>query len=101
MYETILYDNNICLECHANYSNFQLLSNQDEINVVESHDWLPNQVAHFQAVRCIEYTSVNDDTIHLLPVPKEQAVRKCTECHSSDSGYHKFRARKVPGLVTD
>lgn len=87
LHETILYDNNICLECHANYSNFQLLSNQQEIKVVDSHDWLPNQVAHFQGVRCIEcHTSINDTILvaHTL-LPKEQAVRKCTECHSSDS----------------
>lgn len=87
LHETILYDNNICLECHGNYTNFQLLSNHDEIKVVDSHDWLPNQVAHFQGVRCIEcHTSINDTILvaHTL-LPKEQAVRRCTECHSSDS----------------
>jgi ssDNA-binding Zn-finger/Zn-ribbon topoisomerase 1 len=85
--ETILYDNNICLECHANFSNFQLLTDHDEINVVESHDWLPNQVAHFQGVRCIEcHTSVNDSILVAHTVlPKTEAVRKCTECHSRDS----------------
>ena len=97
---TILTDNNICLTCHANYSNFQLLSDLDEVDVVESHEWLPNQVAHFGGVRCIEcHTAINDSILvaHTI-LPKEQAVRKCTECHSSDSRLmatlYKFESRE-------
>jgi hypothetical protein len=98
--ETILYDNNICLECHGNYDNFRLLSDLDEVDVVVSHEWLPNQVAHFAGVRCIEcHTAINDSILvahHILP--KEQAVRNCTECHSSDSRLmatlYKFEAKE-------
>ncbi len=85
--ETILYDNNICLECHANYDNFQLLTDREEIVIVDRHDWLPNEAAHFASVRCIEcHTEISDSILvaHKL-LPKDQAVQRCTECHSSDS----------------
>ena len=106
MEETILYDNNICLECHGNYRNFQLLSTVEEVNVVQEHDWLPNQVAHFKSVRCIEcHTRINEDILvaHVL-LPKEEAVRRCTECHTSDSrlmhSLYKFQIRELrsPGF---
>ncbi len=85
--EAILYDNNMCLRCHANFDRFTLLTEREEIVVVESHDWLPNQAAHFKNVRCIEcHTEVNDSILiaHKI-LPKEQAVKNCTECHSKDS----------------
>jgi len=85
--ETILYDNNICLNCHANYSHFQLLSEKEEINILKKHEWLPNQATHFKSVRCIECHAETDDTVlvsHLIK-PKEEAVKKCNECHSQNS----------------
>jgi len=85
--ETILYDNNICLNCHANYSHFQLLSEKDEINILKRHEWLPNQATHFKSVRCIECHAETNDTVlvsHLIK-PKEEAVKKCNECHSQNS----------------
>lgn len=85
--EAILYDNNMCLDCHANYQHFMLLTDRSEINVIESHDWLPNQTSHFTHVRCIEcHTEINDSILiaHKI-MPKTDAVRNCTECHSRDS----------------
>jgi hypothetical protein len=85
--ETILYDNNICLRCHSNYDQFQLLSEREEINILQKHDWLPNQESHFKSVRCIECHSQINDTIlvsHLIN-PVEKAVKKCNECHSQNS----------------
>jgi len=85
--EAILYDNNMCLKCHADFRNFTLLTERDEINIVESHSWLPNQVAHFRSVRCIEcHTQISDSILiaHKL-LPKSQAVQRCAECHSSES----------------
>jgi hypothetical protein len=85
--ETIIYDNNICLKCHSNYDQFQLLSDKDEINILQKHDWLPNQETHFKSVRCIECHSQINDTIlvsHLI-LPVENAVQKCNECHSQNS----------------
>ena len=85
--EAILYDNQMCLSCHADYSQFMLLSDKEEINVVDSHDWLPNQIAHFRSVRCIEcHTAISDSILiaHKI-MPKADAVKNCNECHSSDS----------------
>jgi hypothetical protein len=87
MEEAVLYDNNMCLSCHADFDRFMLLTDREEINVVESHDWLPNQVAHFRSVRCIEcHTEINDSILiaHKI-LPKTEAVENCTECHSRDS----------------
>ena len=85
--EAILYDNQMCLNCHADFDRFMLLSDREEINVVESHEWLPNQVAHFRSVRCIEcHTEINDSILiaHKI-MPKTEAVKNCNECHSRDS----------------
>ena len=97
--EAILYDNNICLNCHSNYDRFQLLSDKDEVNIMEKHDWLPDQEAHFRNVRCIECHSAVSDSVlvsHQI-LPAENAVRKCNECHSKSSilmsSLYKFQSR--------
>jgi hypothetical protein len=87
IHEAVLYDNNMCLRCHGNFRRFMLLTDRSEINVIESHDWLPNQEAHFESVRCIEcHTAVNDTILiaHMV-LPKTEAVQNCEECHSRDS----------------
>ena len=98
---TILYDNNICLTCHANFDRFQLLTDRKEINLMKTHDWLPNQAVHFQNVRCIEcHTRVNDSILvsHFIR-PKALAVRLCNECHSQNSllmsTLYKFKAKEI------
>jgi hypothetical protein len=98
--ETILYDNTICLNCHSNFSRFQLLTDREEINVIEKHDWLPNQASHFSNVRCIEcHTKINDSILvsHLI-VPEEEAVKKCNDCHSRNSmlmaSLYKFQSKE-------
>jgi hypothetical protein len=85
--EAIEYNNTICLDCHGNYDRFMLLTDREEINVVKSHEWLPNQVSHFKNVRCIECHAEINDTIlvaHKI-LPKSEAVERCAECHSRDS----------------
>lgn len=85
--EAIAYNNDICLSCHSDFSRFELLTDREEINILETHDWLPNQAAHFGSVRCIEcHTSISDSTLvahHVQPI--EMAVKKCSECHSKNS----------------
>lgn len=97
---TIQYDNSICLSCHSNFDHFQLLTDREEINLLSTHDWLPNQAVHFKNVRCIEcHTKINDDILvaHLIK-PKEEAVRLCNECHSQNSilmtTLYKFQSRE-------
>jgi hypothetical protein len=98
--ETILYDNNICLRCHSNFNQFQILSEREEINILQKHEWLPNQESHFKSVRCIECHSQVNDTIlvsHLIN-PVEKAVKKCNECHSQNSmlmsSLYKFQSKE-------
>jgi hypothetical protein len=98
--ETIAYDNAICLNCHSNFSKFQVLTDKKEINIIEKHDWLPNQTSHFANVRCIEcHTQINNNipVSHLI-TPKEQAVKLCNECHSQNSilmaSLYKFESKE-------
>jgi predicted CXXCH cytochrome family protein len=98
--ETIAYDNAICLNCHSDFSRFQLLSDRPEIDIIQKHDWLPNQASHFANVRCIEcHTMINNNipVSHLIK-PKEEAVRLCNECHSKNSilmaSLYKFESKK-------
>lgn len=85
--EVIQYDNNICLSCHADISKYQLLTTLENPNVLETHDWLPNQLLHFKNVRCIEcHTEISNEVLVAHNVqPKEMAVKLCTECHSQNS----------------
>jgi hypothetical protein len=97
---TIAYDNAICLNCHSDYSRFQLLSDKAEMDIIKEHEWLPNQAIHFANVRCIEcHTKINNN----IPVshqirPKEEAVRLCNECHSQNSilmaSLYKFESKE-------
>jgi hypothetical protein len=85
--EAILFDNNICLRCHSNFNQFQLLSEREEINILQKHEWLPDQESHFKNIRCIECHAEINDTIlvsHLIN-PVEKAVKRCNECHSQNS----------------
>lgn len=98
--ETILYDNTICLNCHSDFSRFQLMSDREEINLIQKHDWLPNQASHFRNIRCIEcHTRLNDSILvaHMI-VPKDQAVKNCNECHSQNSilmaSLYKFQSKE-------
>ncbi|MEI7500589.1 MAG: cytochrome c3 family protein [Bacteroidota bacterium] len=85
--ETITYDNLICLNCHGDVKNYQLLTNKAKPNLLQKHEWLPNQAAHFTNVRCIECHAKNEDTLVVAHhvVTKNQAVRKCESCHSKNS----------------
>lgn len=87
MADFIQYDNEICLTCHADISKYQLLTTKENPNVLETHNWLPNQVLHFKKVRCIEcHTQINDNILVSHNVrPKEEAIKLCVECHSKDS----------------
>jgi predicted CXXCH cytochrome family protein len=98
--ETILYDNTICLNCHSDFSRFQLLTDRKEINIIQKHEWLPNQVSHFANVRCIEcHTKINNNipVSHMI-LPKEKAVKLCNECHSKNSilmaSLYKFESKE-------
>jgi hypothetical protein len=85
--ETIQYDNEICLSCHSDQSKLGLLSDRQIYDMMNQHQWLPNQRLHFKSVRCIECHARTSDTLlvaHMIQ-PKEKAVKLCVECHSKNS----------------
>jgi len=98
--QSIAYDNQICLNCHSNFDKFQLLTDRKEINLIEKHEWLPNQSLHFSQVRCIECHARHNDTLMVAHriMPKEMAVKRCVECHSQNSllmsSLYKFQAKE-------
>jgi Cytochrome c3 len=100
--QTIAYDNAICLNCHGNLSNYQLLTDKANPNLLSKHDWLPNQKLHFLSVRCVECHTkkINDSTLvaHKI-LPKKEAVRNCDQCHSSNSvlmaALYKYKIKEV------
>jgi hypothetical protein len=100
--ETVIYDNNICLDCHSDYSRFGLLTDKQNPNILKKHEWLPNQQLHFQSVRCIECHALkmNDSTLVAHNIqPKNKAVKNCKECHSSKSelmaSLYKYEAQNI------
>ncbi len=84
--ETIIYDNKICLSCHADIDKYLLISDEANSNIIEKHEWLPNQAVHFANVRCIECHAERNDSIlvsHNI-LTKDKAVKQCVECHSKN-----------------
>ena len=84
--DVIVYDNGICLNCHSGNDKMILLSD-NQPDIIKVHEWLPNQKLHFQTVRCIEcHTQINDSLLVAHNIqPKEDAVKRCVSCHSSNS----------------
>lgn len=106
--DIVEFSNKMCLSCHNNMEKFQLVSGRENPELVQVHNWLPNQQLHFQHVRCIEcHTEVTDSLMvsHNI-LKKENAVRKCVECHTADSRlkaslykYENLQARAADGSV--
>ncbi|NJO68977.1 MAG: hypothetical protein HC830_06525 [Bacteroidetes bacterium] len=97
---TVLYDNNICLTCHADINRLEVLTTKDKANIVQKHEWLPNQELHFKNVRCVECHARLNDTLMVshMVLPKANAVHLCAECHSQNSllmaSLYKYKVRK-------
>jgi len=85
--EIVAYSNSLCLSCHNDMNKYELVSGHENPKLIQIHDWLPNQELHFKHVRCIEcHTEVVDSLMvsHNI-LSKDKAVRKCVECHNTDS----------------
>jgi hypothetical protein len=87
VHEIVEYSNKMCLSCHNDMRKYKLVSGHENPKLVQIHSWLPNQELHFQHVRCIEcHTQVVDSLMVSHDIlPKGKALRKCVECHSSNS----------------
>jgi hypothetical protein len=104
---TIAYDNAICLSCHNNSDNYEMIAERLNPDVTSTHEWLPNQANHFKNVRCIEcHAEINDSLLvaHKI-LPKEKAVKKCVECHTTNSrlkaSLYKYQLEEGAGLLKD
>jgi hypothetical protein len=85
--EIVDYSNKMCLSCHNDMVKYQLVSEQESPQIIQIHEWLPNQELHFKHVRCIEcHTEIVDSLMvsHNI-VGKDLALKNCVECHSSNS----------------
>jgi hypothetical protein len=85
--EIVDYSNKMCLSCHNDMKRYMLISGNENPQLVQVHNWLPNQELHFQHVRCIEcHTEVVDglNISHNIQ-EKAKAVKNCVECHSANS----------------
>lgn len=103
------YSNKMCLSCHNDMKRYKMVSGHKNPQLIQIHEWLPNEELHFKNVRCIEcHTEVNDSLMvsHNI-LSKDKAVRKCVECHSLNSKlkaslykYQNLQKRSKNGTVT-
>ena len=83
--ERIRFDNNTCITCHSDLVGYKALSGKEVWQQDLSHSFLPFKDEHFEKVRCIEcHTPSDGDNRHTV-LPKEEALKDCTSCHSQDS----------------
>ncbi len=85
--EIVDYSNKMCLSCHNNMNKYQLVSGHENPQLIQVHDWLPNQELHFKHVRCIEcHTEIVDGLMVSHNIQeKAKAVKNCVECHTTNS----------------
>ena len=107
--EIVEYNNQMCLSCHNDMRKYSMVAGHPNPQLVEVHDWLPNQELHFEHVRCIEcHTQVVDSLMvsHNI-MKKDQALKNCVECHSTNSmlkaslyKYQNIQARAEKGTIS-
>ncbi len=98
-------DNGIFPERNADLNMYQLVTDKENPNILNTHYWLPNQSMHFANVRCIEcHAEINNSLLatHLV-LPREKAVKKCVECNSTNSllmaSLYKYQALEQRGKL--
>lgn len=106
--DIVEYSNNMCISCHSNMNKYQLVSDHENPQLIQAHQWLPNQKLHFEHVRCIECHTVVVDSLNVSHNihGRENAERLCAECHSANSllqaslyKYQNLQARSMGGSL--
>jgi hypothetical protein len=82
--------NDICARCHA--AKKPLMPFEDAPPLSKTHEWLPNQEAHFAALSCVTCHAKPGGLNHEVRLAKE-AQQDCRGCHGKD-------AEKLGGLYT-
>jgi NAD-dependent SIR2 family protein deacetylase len=107
--DIVYADNQMCLSCHSNSARFNLAATEDFPLINDVHSWLPNHELHWRSVRCIDCHTAFDEELMISHniLPKEQAVKNCSECHSANSmlratlyRYENIQARQEAGLFS-
>lgn len=85
--KTIEGNNEACMKCHSHEGSMKLYSDGRFKNLDEIHDFLPNQKAHFNKVRCLDcHAQIQDEVLVAHNVlPAEKSVKNCKECHSKNT----------------
>ncbi len=97
--QTVLYDNQICLECHNNETKIEHFTNEVLPDLNSAHSWLPHKELHWKSVRCIDcHTAKSSAGVSHIILPKEKALKNCVECHSTNSillqSLYKFQTKE-------
>ena len=72
-----------CVECHTNEA---MMKKYNVSTVAKAHDWLPNIVAHWETVRCVDcHSSYEPPNLSHNILPPNKTIKKCEECHSKTS----------------
>jgi len=83
----VAMNNAMCLNCHGNPINYESLVDKQTPDLINRHEWLPNQALHFKNVRCIDCHGAQNDSLNVAHMikPRSEAVKRCVECHSTNS----------------
>ncbi len=82
----IAYDNNMCLNCHADEAKVYAIAGKPFRPIAEIHEWLPNTRLHWKNVRCVDcHSSYQAPNRSHLILDKKYAVRDCEKCHNANS----------------
>ncbi len=72
-----------CVTCH---SDKEMMKRYDLTTIEESHKWMPNQVKHWETVRCVDcHSSHEHPSLNHNILPRSETVKQCEECHSQNS----------------
>lgn len=107
--EIVASDNQMCLSCHSNAARYSLATSHEFPVINDVHSWLPNNELHFRSVRCIDCHTAFDEELMISHniLPKEKAVKNCSECHSSNTmlkatlyRYENIQSRQEMGIFS-
>jgi predicted CXXCH cytochrome family protein len=93
-----------CVHCHT---DAKMMAKYNISTVDKAHDWLPNKVAHWETVRCVDcHSSYEPPNLSHNILPPGKTIKKCEECHSKTSilmtklfKHEKEKSREKMGFI--
>ncbi|MBX3043857.1 MAG: hypothetical protein KIT33_14910 [Candidatus Kapabacteria bacterium] len=78
--------NNKMVYCVACHSDAAMMKKYGLATVEDAHKWMPNQVKHWETVRCVDcHASHEGKDLHHNILDRSKTVKQCEECHSTNS----------------